>query len=170
MIEFLKLGHELFKTTPASYGGHLLPGDFFDPAFLRIAEPSNDISSAPAVDMSSLESLNPLSGRISVIITAKLFHCFNEDKQLHLARALARLLSAQPGSVVCGEQMGAREKGIVSSDVERQFFSHSPQTWSSLWDGEVFQKGSVKVETDLVDIMAFNGMSFLKMTWSVTRL
>ncbi|KAG1887011.1 hypothetical protein F4604DRAFT_1675072 [Suillus subluteus] len=37
--EFLQLSHELFKTTPASYPGCLLPGDAFDPEFLSIAAP-----------------------------------------------------------------------------------------------------------------------------------
>jgi len=153
--EFLKLGHELFKTTPTSYGGHLLPGDAFDPAFLRIAEPSNDVSSTPVIDLSSLDSLNPLHGRISAINATKLFHCFNEAKQSHLAKALGGLLSAQPGSVICGDHVGAHEKGIVTDDsFSAELFCHSPQTWSSLWDGEVFQKGSVRVETELFEVLA----------------
>lgn len=170
--DFLKLGHELFKTTPASYGGHLLPGDVFDPAFLEIAELSEDVPSASAIDLSSLQSLNPLHGRISAINATRLFHCFTEDKQLHLARALAGLLSAQPGSVIFGDQIGAHESGVVSSElfgVSHQVFCHSPQTWSSLWDGEVFPKGSVKVETDLFKVIVKEGRLLL-MRWSVTRL
>jgi len=171
-IEFLQLGHDLFKTTPASYGGHLLPGDVFDPSFLCIAEPSEDVSSAPAIDLSSLESLNPLHGRISVIVAAKFFHCFTEDKQLRLARALAGLLSAQPGSVICGDHIGALEKGTASNEVlgiKHEVFMHSPQTWTSLWDGEIFTKGSVKVETKLVDVMV-QEVSLKMMVWSVMRL
>ncbi|OAX39568.1 hypothetical protein K503DRAFT_769418 [Rhizopogon vinicolor AM-OR11-026] len=169
--EFLQLGHELFKTTPASYRGHLLPGDVFDPAFIRIAEPSDNVSAAQAIDLSSLKSLNPLHGCISAIYAAKLFHCFTEDKQLHLARALAGLLSAEPGSVICGDQVGALQKGTHSfgRGAKHQVFCHSPQTWSSLWDGEVFQKGSVKVEADLVEVMVFKEPMLL-MRWSVTRL
>ncbi|KAG1750827.1 hypothetical protein EDB19DRAFT_1893347 [Suillus lakei] len=170
--EFLQLSHELFKTTPASYPGCLLPGDAFDPAFLSIAEPSNDVSPAPAIDLSSLKSLNPLHGRISAINAIGFFHLFNEEKQLHVAKALAGLLSAQPGSVICGGHTGALEKGIGAADIsntEYQMFSHSPQTWSSLWDGEVFEKGTVKVETELVEIPAYN-KGFLIMMWSVTRL
>ncbi|OJA12417.1 hypothetical protein AZE42_03401 [Rhizopogon vesiculosus] len=170
-IEFLQLGHELFKTTPASYRGHLLPGDVFDPAFIRIAEPSDNVSAAHAIDLSSLKSLNPLHGRISAIYASKLFHCFTEDKQLHLSRALAGLLSAEPGSVICGDQIGALQKGTHSFGLsaKHQVFCHSPQTWSSLWDGEIFQKGSVKVETDLVEVTVFEEPMLL-MRWSVTRL
>ncbi|OJA14892.1 hypothetical protein AZE42_13372 [Rhizopogon vesiculosus] len=172
--ELLNLGHELFRTTSSSYGGHLLPGDVFDPAFLLISEPSQDVSLAPAIELPSLENLNPLHGRTSAINATRLFHCFTEDKQLHLARALAGLLSAQPGSVICGSQVGAREMGIVSNcflGTEYKIFAHSPETWSSLWDGEVFQKGSisVKVETELVKLTDYEE-PILKMTWSVTRL
>ncbi|KAG0706778.1 hypothetical protein DFH29DRAFT_899985 [Suillus ampliporus] len=170
--EYLELGHELFRTTSASYPGCLLPGDVFDPAFLSIAELSDDVSPAPAIDLSSLKSLNPLHGRISAINAAKLFHLFDEEKQLHFARALAGLLSAQPGSVICGEQVGTLEKGIVTANISgcvHQLFAHSPQTWSSLWDGEVFEKGSVNVETELVEVM-IDEERFFAMRWSVIRL
>ena len=55
----------------------------FDSAFLDIAEPE-DASSAPAIDLFSLKSLNPLHARISAINASRLFHCFTEEKkQLH---------------------------------------------------------------------------------------
>lgn len=170
--EFLELGHELFRTTPTSYPGCLLPGDVFDPEFLSIAARQNDVSSAPAIDLSSLKSLNPLHGRISAISATRLFHLFTEDKQLHLARALAGLLSAQPGSVICGSQIGSLEKGMVSANISgsvHQLYAHSPKTWSSLWDGEVFEKGSVKVETELLEVM-IHEVQFFMMRWSVVRL
>lgn len=170
--EFLHLSHELFKTTPASYPGCLLPGDAFDPEFLSIVAPSYDVSPAPAIDLSSLKSLNPLHGRISAINAIAFFHLFNEEKQLHVARALAGLLSAQPGSVICGFDTGSLKKGIVTANltgVEYQTFSHSPETWSSLWDGEVFKKGTVKVETEMVELSIPN-KQHLMMRWSVTRL
>ncbi|KAG1750826.1 hypothetical protein EDB19DRAFT_1825069 [Suillus lakei] len=170
--EFLVLSHELFRTTPTSYPGCLLPGDVFDPAFLSIAARPEDVSSAPAIDLSSLKSLNPLHGRISAISATRFFHLFNEEKQLHLARALAGLLSAQPGSVICGYQVGTLEKGIITANISgsrHQLFSHSPQTWTSLWDGEVFEKGSVKVETELEEV-EIHEVQFLMMRWSVIRL
>ncbi|KAG2079282.1 hypothetical protein BDR04DRAFT_1166753 [Suillus decipiens] len=169
---FLQLSHELFKTTPASYPGCLLPGDVFDPEFLTIAAPSDDVSLAPAIDLSSLKSLNPLHGRISAISAISFFHLFDEEKQLHIARALASLLSAQPGSVICGYHVGALEKGIVNTSVagpDVWLFAHSPQSWSYLWDGEVFEKGSVKVEAELVEFAA-RGVRSCLMKWSVVRL
>ncbi|OAX33151.1 hypothetical protein K503DRAFT_869731 [Rhizopogon vinicolor AM-OR11-026] len=143
--EFLTLSHERFRTTPSSYPGCLLPGDVFNSAFLRIAESSSDVSSAPAIDLSSLESLNPLRGRIS----------------LHLARALAGLLSAQPGSVICGDQIGALEKGFTGNNLSgSQLFAHSPETWTSMWDGNVFEKGSVLRWKQIYWITSFMGSNF----------
>ncbi|KAG1762321.1 hypothetical protein EV702DRAFT_1229223 [Suillus placidus] len=170
--EFLQLSHELFKMTPASYPGCFLPGDVFDPAFLSIVAPSDNVSPAPAIDLSLLKSLNPLHGRISAINAISFFHLFNEEKQLHVARALAGLLSAQPGSIICGYQVGTLEKGMVAASIsgfKHRLFAHSPKTWSSLWDGEVFEKGSVKVETELVEI-AIPEVQFFMMKWSVVRL
>ncbi|KAG2038900.1 hypothetical protein BDR03DRAFT_953067 [Suillus americanus] len=170
--EFLELSHELFRTTPTSYAGCLLPGDVFDPEFLSIAARPNNVSSAPAIELSSLKSLNPLHGRISAINATRLFHLFTEEKQVHLARALAGLLSAQPGSVICGYQIGTLEKGMVTANIsgsEHRLFAHSPKTWSSLWDGEVFEKGSVKVQTELVEV-AIREVQLLMMEWSVVRL
>ncbi|KAG0706777.1 hypothetical protein DFH29DRAFT_118239 [Suillus ampliporus] len=170
--EFLELSHELFRTTPASYPGCLLPGDVFDPAFLSLPELSDNVSPAPAIDLSSLKSLNPLHGRISAINATGFFHLFNEEKQLYLARALAGLLSVEPGSVICGAQVGTLKTGFVIGNMsgsKHQLFSHSSQTWSSLWDGEVFEKGSVNVETELVAVPIYEE-PHLMMMWSVTRL
>ncbi|KAG2055200.1 hypothetical protein BDR06DRAFT_1020442 [Suillus hirtellus] len=170
--EFLQLSHELFKTTPSSYPGCFLPGDVFDPAFLSITAPTDDVSPAPPIDLSALKSLNPLHGRISVINAISFFHLFSEKKQFLVAKALAGLLSAQPGSVICGYHVGSLEKGIVNNSLpgsEYGLFAHSPETWSSLWDGEVFKKGSVKVETELVEI-ATRDVQFFMMKWSVVRL
>ncbi|KAG2128084.1 hypothetical protein BD769DRAFT_1387555 [Suillus cothurnatus] len=167
--EFLHLSHELFKTTPASYPGCLLPGDAFDPEFLSIVAPSYDVSPAPAIDLSLLKSLNPLHGRISAINAIAFFHLFNEEKQLHVARALAGLLSAQPGSVICGFDTGSLKKGIVTANltgIEYQTFSHSPETWSSLWDGDVFKKGTVKVETEMMELSILNKQHLMMRWWT----
>ncbi|KAG2153710.1 uncharacterized protein EDB93DRAFT_1239663 [Suillus bovinus] len=170
--DFLELSHELFKTTPVSYPGCFIPGDVFDPAFLSIAAPSDDVSPVPAIDLSSLKSLNALHGRISVINAISFFHLFSEEKQLHIARALAGLLSAQPGSVICGFHVGTLEKGVVNNSLsgsEYKLFAHSPESWTSLWNGEVFEKGSVKVETELVEF-ATGEVKYFMMKWSVMRL
>ncbi|KAG1887006.1 hypothetical protein F4604DRAFT_1226106 [Suillus subluteus] len=52
-------------------------------------------------------------GKLRLQITNRLFHLFNKEKQSHLARTLAGLLSAQRGSVICGDQLGTLETDIT---------------------------------------------------------
>lgn len=56
-------------------------------------------------------------------------------------------------------------------------FCHSPESWTELWDGEVFPKGTVEVKTTLLerlgtDVPKVNGefVKFWNLDWSVTRL
>ena len=83
---------------------------------------------------------------------SSLFHFFNEEKQLHLARALAGLLSPEPGSMIFGSHITAPEgKGFEPSIMheDNRMWGHSPESWTELWDGLVFEKGVVKVQTNL---------------------
>jgi len=130
----------------------------------------------PAPHLRSLTSLNPLRGRVSAIHATSFFHLFNEEKQLHLARALAGLLSPEPGSMIFGLHLGLAEKGSTLWEMHH-LFCHSPESWAQVWDGLVFEKGMVKVQAKLVHIesKSFEGdeastrlVPFL--FWSVTRL
>jgi len=56
-------------------------------------------------------------------------------------------------------------------------FCHSPESWKELWDGQVFEKGTVKVETHLhritdraIEMVAGTSEVVLFLVWSVTRL
>ena len=142
---------------------------------------TGDPPSVSAPDLRSLTSLNPLHGRVSAVRAAALFHLFGEEKQLHLARALAGLLSPEPGSVIFGAHIGvAEEKGFEPSVIRRdhhRMWCHSPESWNELWDGLVFDKGVVKVQTKLIqgerkmlqpDAPQNSTLTFL--VWSVTRL
>ncbi|OJA11841.1 hypothetical protein AZE42_04055 [Rhizopogon vesiculosus] len=100
---------------------------------------------------------------------------YKEDKQLHMAHALAGLLSPEPGSVILGAHTGAQEKGVVNQvfrNVEVDMFSHSPESWIAMWDGEVFKKGMVKVEAELREVISdvSSGERYPFLFWSVTRL
>jgi hypothetical protein len=142
---------------------------------------TGDPPSGPAPDLRSLTSLNPLHGRAFAIHASAFFHLFGEGKQLHLARALAGLLSPEPGSMIFGLHIGAPEKkgfepSIIRKDHHRMW-CHSPESWTELWDGLVFEKGVVKVQTKLVqrerkilqpDAPQNATLTFL--VWSVTRL
>jgi hypothetical protein len=179
--EFADLGHKLFRTTPETCPIAFVPGDAFDPNHLEVVPPftAANAPTGPAPDLRSLASLNPLHGRVSAIHASSFFHLFNEEKQLHLARALAGLLSPEPGSVIFGSHVGLAEKGFKPSERERGgfMFCHSPESWVQMWDGLVFEKGEVTVQAELVyverkyfegDETSVQSVAFL--SWSVTRL
>ncbi|KAF9240255.1 hypothetical protein BU15DRAFT_87747 [Melanogaster broomeanus] len=170
--EFLELSHVLFNTSKDTYPGHFVAGDIFDPVVLSVAPPSRGVPHSPRPDLSALTSLNPLRGYCSVINASTFFHLFAEEKQLHVARALAGLLSSEPGSLTCGMHVGREEAGILPASVfgsNVDMFCHSPQSWKAMWDG-VFTKGEVKVEASLSATEPNTNRQIHILTWSVTRL
>ena len=192
LVEYANLGHKLFKTTPETYPIAFVPGDVFDPNHLEVTPPiasapsqassgTGDPPSVSAPDLRSLTSLNPLHGRVDAIRAAALFHLFGEEKQLHLARALAGLLSPEPESMIFGGHIGVAEKkgfepSVTHGDHDRMW-CHSPESWTELWDGLVFEKGMVKVQTELIYVErkilepdAPQNSMFTSLVWSVTRL
>jgi hypothetical protein len=113
---------------------------------------------------------------VSVIHTSSLFHLFDEEKQANLAKRLASLLSPEPGSVIFGSHGGLPSKGTRFETANHSMFCHGPDSWKDLWDGQVFQKGTVRVEVQLklIEPLGFKVFSekedhFYAMTWSVTR-
>jgi len=155
--ELWNLGHELFKSSPETFPAHFVGGDAFNPEILAVAPPASmQTAGVPIPDLNDLTSLNSLHGHVSAIHATAFFHLFKEDQQLHMARAFAGLLSAEPGSVILGVHTGAREKGLVNQvfrNIEVNMFSHSPESWTDMWDGEVFEKGMVKVEAECREVM-----------------
>jgi len=160
-----------------------IPGDAFNPEHLEIVPPlptaNIPIETAPALDLRSLTSLNPLHGRVSAINASFFFHHFNEEKQLYLARALAGLLSPEPGSIIFGLHAGLPQRGFTSpgASAGHRLFCHSPVTWAQLWDGEVFEKGVVNVQTKLLQVVKnfksrgdqVPAQAAMLMIWSITR-
>jgi hypothetical protein len=130
-----------------------------------------------------LTSLTPLQGHISAIHASSFFHFFSEEKQLEAARQLASLLSPEPGSIIFGSHMGEGVKGPqqVPDEVKglrEPMYCHSPETWKrEVWDGPVFEQGTVEVKAELREIempSLYPGgpevwKSYL-LLWSVTRL
>ena len=152
-------------------------GNVFDPEHLSIVPPfttnSPPITSAP--DLRTLTSLNSLRGHVSAIYASYFFHLFAEDAQLRLARALAGLLSPEPGSMIFGKHIGLPESGHLElPSVRHPLFCHDPRSWSELWDGEVFPKGTVKVVAFLIEPPKDEANPeinpYLLLNWSVTRL
>ncbi|KAH9840205.1 uncharacterized protein C8Q71DRAFT_703050 [Rhodofomes roseus] len=174
---FWRLGHELFKSTPETFPSTFIAGDVFNSAFLETRQPLKAVPEGPTPALGTLASLNPLHGRVSAIHTSAFFHLFEESNQHELARAVAGLLSPEPGSLILGVHVAAPEKGVrrsEGSDKPFEIFCHSPESWTEMWDN-IFEPGTVKVETELKEMA--NGaqrtginMRIWEMAWSVTRL
>ncbi len=164
-------------------------GDIFDDAVLREGDIRYGKQAAREADSTfklpkPLTSLLPLEGRIDFIYTSNLFHLFTEAQQLSTARKLASLLSSTPGSMIFGAHMGRPQKGFRTEAsppkpgyLGSDMFCHSAASWVELWDGEVFEKGSVKVEAELMNPhredlrkMLEPGAIHYQLLWSVTRL
>ncbi|CDO70895.1 hypothetical protein BN946_scf184829.g3 [Trametes cinnabarina] len=184
--EYWNLGHKLFKTTPETFPVPFVAGDAFDPAHLEPVPPFYSPPDTPRPELATLTSLNPLRGHVSAIHASAFFHLFDEGEQFKLAQALAGLLSPEPGSMLLGVHGGRHEKGYRTETGTRRrahggglMFAHSPDSWTELWDGLIFTKGSVKVEaflqeTERNDLRNVPGVlpeaKFYVLVWSVTRL
>ena len=178
--EFWDFGHDLFLDTPETFPAALIAGDVFDPSMIASRTPfyTPDLPLLTAhgpPELRSLTTLTPLQGRVSAIFSSAFFHLFDEAKQLRIARQLASLLSPLPGSVIFGAHVtmlvnGMRKAPSLGHDV----FCHSPESWTELWDGIVFEKGTVSVEmgVKLVDRGPCIGIDdkVVWMSWSVTRI
>ena len=174
--EFWDLGHELFKSTPETFPVPFIPGDIFDPSILEPIPSLNEAPKTPMPALSFLTSLNPLRGHVSIIHTSSFFHLFSEERQLQLARALAGLLSPEPGSILFGSHVGSAVKDFKRSSSGRMMFCHSPESWKELWVGQVFEQGMVEVEVLLKHIDRTDFATFAEtadnfiLAWSVTRV
>jgi len=175
---FWDLGHKLFRSTPETFSVPFVGGDAMDPANLDVVPPFTKATApkAPVPALKTLTSLNPLRGHVSAIHASSLYHLFSEDGQLHLSRAIAGLLSPEPGSMIFGLHIGLPEKGMRSALRSDPIFGHSDDSWKELWDGEVFEKGTTRVESRLIELPRENladlspADAVHMLLWSVTRL
>ena len=172
---FWEYGHELFKSTPQTFPAAFIAGDIFNPDFLAprdsqaIINASDEIynAGAPIPVLRNLHSLTPLQGKISAIYSASLFHLFDEEAQLKLARRLAFLLSPEKGSVIFGQHAGEFVKGYRQGPIRNvppekshkvRSFCHSPESWERMWIEDVFGGGDgkgadrIKVDSNLVEL------------------
>ena len=177
MAEFWAIGHKMFKDTPESFPVTFVPGDAFDDAFLAPAPIAPQPPTEPLPDFATLTTFTPLQGRISAIHAGYLFHLFDEERQLELAKRVASLLSPEPGSFILGAhggrpQKGARTEAMRPNAGGSAMFCHSPESWEELWTKDVFGPGQVKVDVQLVTVERpeFPDTKMYFLEWSVTRL
>lgn len=167
-LEFWNLGYALFKDSPEKFPVPFIGGDAFDSSHLALVPPFTEPPSTPVPELSTLTSLTPLLGHVSACHASSLFHLFDEEDQSNLAHSLAGLLSPEPGSMIFGVHVAKDVRGYRGAiGTSAPKFCHSPESWTELWDGEIFHKGTVEVKTVLMET---NPEGVWRMAWSVTRL
>ncbi|KAK0453988.1 uncharacterized protein EV420DRAFT_1645209 [Desarmillaria tabescens] len=172
--EFWELGHRLFKSTAETFPARFIPADIFQ---LKGLTKEDAPSSIP--ELFQVQSLAELRGNISAIHTSSFFHLFDEEGQFEIAKIMAALLSSEPGSMIFGLHGGRQEKGLrtevgLNSGRRSPMFCHSPESWKSLWDGEIYPKGTVRVdaflhEHDHPEMIDSGAKSYL-LVWCITVL
>ncbi|KAL0576268.1 hypothetical protein V5O48_005712 [Marasmius crinis-equi] len=145
-----------------------LAGDALDPSFVSGRGPCNEPPSGQLPKLESLKTLIPLQGRISAIHAGNVFHLFDKDKQLELARAFSSLLRPASGSVIFGCQATKEIAGEHTTLTGKTVFFHSTDSWTGVWNGAVFPAGSVKVNTKLIPIESSKYGVNAIMIWSCT--
>jgi len=172
---FWDLGHKLYRTTPKTYPAKFLAGDALDDAHLSLTIPA---PSDPLLPVESINSLTELRGHISAAYASSLFHLFDEEEQFELGKRLAGLLDPRPGSLIFGSHSAGLVKG-QRSDPFMKLFCHSPESWTQMWEEQIFEKGQVKVDTVLNEMYvtaegrmlpAGGGTTLYWLSWSVERL
>lgn len=150
---FWNLGHKLFRTTQETYPVAFFSGDIFNNSHISPRAPLYSPPETPRPVLSGLTSLNPLQGHISAIHTASFFHLFGKEEQIQAARALASLLSPEPGSMIFGVHTSQPAEGQREYTNARgtKIYCFSPEEWTELWDGDVFEKGTVEVKTEIIE-------------------
>ena len=168
------MGFDLFLDTPETFPAGFIAGDVFDSCMIAPHAPFYTPPLTAPPELGSLTSLTPLQGRVSAIFINSFFHLFDEAKQLQAARQLASLLSPLPGSVLFGAHGTTLVNGIRQHSLGESF-CHCPESWKELWNGNVFEKGTVSVEVEvgvkLINMGSGRGIQdTIWMSWSVTRL
>ena len=169
------MGHKLFRTTQETYPAKFLAGDAFDDAHLC---PTAPVPPSPP-SVASVNTLTELRGHLSVIHASSLFHLFGEERQLELAKRIAALLDPRPGSIIFGSHPGAPVKGDRHGFYS-SMFCHSAESWTQMWEEQMFEKGQVKATTILWELpenvksskefSVQKESKFYLLIWSVERL
>ncbi|KAI0336236.1 hypothetical protein GY45DRAFT_592101 [Cubamyces sp. BRFM 1775] len=175
--EYWELGHKLFRTTNETFPASFMSGNVFDPTHLEVLPPPKtyDPESGSPPDLSELSSLNPLRGHVIAIHASSFFHLFDEEKQEHIARAFAGLLSPMPGSMILGMQGGVGHiNPMVKTHGEKggtfTMYCQTPERWTKMWE-RVFPKDTVRVEARIgPERVGLGETKYEFLQWCVTRL
>ena len=146
----------------------------FNSASLDIAEPE-DASSAPATDLFSLKSLNPLHARISAINASRLFHCFTEEKKKQLHQGFRRyhkgsmLCSIKVISVKIGVEVGTKQESRwVCSQLEVCMVRDNTQSEISITSTSSSSIGRVCAESGIFSFPPSESSTYISSSESTT--
>jgi len=142
--EFVVEGHSLYRDGPDTKSP--TPIKFFaDDVFtLPLRSETNSITSTGSF------GLKDLIGKIDILYAGALFHLFDEEKQVDLARRLITLINVDDGvneeTIIFGRHRGSPtgEKGIMQMEFGKTF-CHSASSWKELWQGLLVEAFGEKV-------------------------
>ncbi|KAF2401227.1 hypothetical protein EJ06DRAFT_576020 [Trichodelitschia bisporula] len=71
-----------------------------------------------------------------IVYTGALFHLFDYEGQVAVAKPVVHLLKPEAGSLVPGRQMGNINPGYYANPAyatEKPLFRHNAESWAALW-------------------------------------
>ncbi|GFF57847.1 hypothetical protein IFM46972_10922 [Aspergillus udagawae] len=110
--EFIDLGYDLFRDRN-TLKSHFIIADILADKPLAISQ---------------------LSGSIDIVHASFLFHLFNWDQQVFIAKRALALLCARPGSLIIGQNIGHHDPKKFSAVGAILPFHHNASSWTALWD------------------------------------
>ena len=141
------LGQDLRKLIHDGASPSLLWGSDILPAFIRIGydlfrdkdrfPPSHFLTPADGFDTFPDSILTRLDGKCAVVHASAVFHLFNYDDQVMLAKRIVKLLQPRRGSLVLGQQNANKNAGEYPSRPGHRsetLFRHDEASWKNLWE------------------------------------
>ena len=119
--EFIDMGYELFRDQD------------------KFPKDEHFIAPADVLDHSTETELSKkCDGKVGILHSTAVFHLFDWEKQVKMARRCLRLMSSQHGRVlICGAQVGninpGEHAGLRPGGGTR--FRHNEESWKRLWEG-----------------------------------
>ncbi|KIK51444.1 hypothetical protein GYMLUDRAFT_50535 [Collybiopsis luxurians FD-317 M1] len=131
--EFVEEGYTLYRDGPNSNSP--TPIKFFADDIFQLSLRSETLE-----EKAGSSGLKGLRGKIDILYAGALFHLFDEEKQLDLARRLVALLnindnSANSETIIFGRHRGSptASKGYQQMEFGKTF-CHSPASWKEMWE------------------------------------
>ncbi|KAJ9610231.1 hypothetical protein H2200_005008 [Cladophialophora chaetospira] len=137
--EFIDTGYELFQDED------------------KFPRSEHFVAPADVFDFSTESELSKrYDGKVGILHTTAVFHLFNWDEQVQMAKRCLQLMTPKLGKVlICGGQVGnieAKEQPRRSGKGTR--FRHNDESWKRLWE-DVVQEQSVRDKIKTIEVHSF---------------